>query len=67
MLTNRICIAGVDGETFIQCTNVDLLFFIEASECDAVHVVMDRHVITGQNDQSTLCAVQNLILLCNAR
>ncbi|XP_028393006.1 glutamine amidotransferase-like class 1 domain-containing protein 1 [Dendronephthya gigantea] len=38
-----------------------------ASECDAVHVVMDRHVITGQNDQSTLCAVQNLILLCNAR
>ncbi|CAB3984601.1 glutamine amidotransferase-like class 1 domain-containing 1 [Paramuricea clavata] len=38
-----------------------------ASECDAVHVVMDRHVITGQNDQSTLCAVQNLILLCNGR
>ncbi|XP_046846267.1 glutamine amidotransferase-like class 1 domain-containing protein 1 [Xenia sp. Carnegie-2017] len=38
-----------------------------ASECDAVHVIMDRHVITGQNDQSTLCAVQNLILLCNAR
>lgn len=43
------------------------LYFISASECDAVHVIMDRHVITGQNDQSTLCAVQNLILLCNGR
>ncbi|XP_014348259.1 glutamine amidotransferase-like class 1 domain-containing protein 1 isoform X2 [Latimeria chalumnae] len=38
-----------------------------ASEPDAVHIVLDRHLITGQNDQSTLIAVQNLILLCNAR
>ncbi|XP_077994626.1 glutamine amidotransferase-like class 1 domain-containing protein 1 [Glandiceps talaboti] len=38
-----------------------------ASEADAVHVVVDRHLITGQNDQSTLTAVQNLILLSNAR
>ncbi|XP_042197571.1 glutamine amidotransferase-like class 1 domain-containing protein 1 [Callorhinchus milii] len=38
-----------------------------ASEPDAVHVVVDRHLITGQNDQSTLTAVQNLILLCNVR
>ncbi|XP_064634647.1 glutamine amidotransferase-like class 1 domain-containing protein 1 [Lineus longissimus] len=37
------------------------------SEPDAVHVVIDRHLITGQNEQSTLTAVQNLILLCNQR
>ncbi|XP_065177093.1 glutamine amidotransferase-like class 1 domain-containing protein 1 [Sycon ciliatum] len=34
---------------------------------DGNHVVIDRHVITGQNDLSTLTAVQNLILLGNAR
>ncbi|EDO37112.1 predicted protein, partial [Nematostella vectensis] len=33
-----------------------------ASEPDCVHVVIDRHLITAQNDQSTLPAVQNLIL-----
>ncbi|XP_006813689.1 glutamine amidotransferase-like class 1 domain-containing protein 1 [Saccoglossus kowalevskii] len=38
-----------------------------ATEPEGVHVVVDRHLITGQNDQSTLTAVQNLILLCNAR
>ncbi|XP_022083617.1 glutamine amidotransferase-like class 1 domain-containing protein 1 [Acanthaster planci] len=38
-----------------------------ASEVDAVHVVVDRHLITGQNEASTLTAVQNLILLCNAK
>ncbi|KAE8607173.1 hypothetical protein XENTR_v10011066 [Xenopus tropicalis] len=38
-----------------------------ASEPDAVHVVLDRHLITGQNDNSTMPAVQNLILLCNGR
>eukprot|EP00795_Rhopilema_esculentum_P011389 gene11389-21587_t len=38
-----------------------------SSQNDCVHVVIDRHVITGQNDNSTLSAVQNLILLCNAR
>jgi len=37
------------------------------SKNDCMHVVIDRHVITGQNDMSTLSAVQNLILLCNAR
>ncbi|XP_064601648.1 glutamine amidotransferase-like class 1 domain-containing protein 1 [Liolophura sinensis] len=35
-----------------------------SSECDAVHIVVDRHLVTGQNTQSTLIAVQNLILLC---
>ncbi|XP_023229847.1 glutamine amidotransferase-like class 1 domain-containing protein 1 [Centruroides sculpturatus] len=34
------------------------------TEPDEVHVVVDRHLITGQNEQSTLVAVQNLIL-CN--
>lgn len=38
-----------------------------ASQEDAVHVVVDRHVITGQNQQSTSLAVNNLILLCNAK
>ncbi|XP_062512582.1 glutamine amidotransferase-like class 1 domain-containing protein 1 [Corticium candelabrum] len=37
-----------------------------ASQPDCVHVVIDRNVITGQNDQSTLSAVQNLILLSNS-
>lgn len=38
-----------------------------ASQEDAVHVVVDRHLITGQNMQSTSLAVNNLILLCNAK
>ena len=37
------------------------------SKPNCVHVVIDRSVITGQNDSSTLSAVQNLILLVNAR
>ncbi|XP_078341421.1 glutamine amidotransferase-like class 1 domain-containing protein 1 isoform X1 [Crassostrea virginica] len=35
-----------------------------SSDMDAVHVIIDRHVITGQNAQSTLMAVQNLTLIC---
>ncbi|CAG2163157.1 unnamed protein product [Oppiella nova] len=34
---------------------------------DEVHVVVDRHLITGQNEQSTLTAVQNLMIQCNQR
>uniref|UniRef100_K1Q3A8 Glutamine amidotransferase-like class 1 domain-containing protein 1 n=1 Tax=Magallana gigas TaxID=29159 RepID=K1Q3A8_MAGGI len=34
------------------------------SEMDAVHVIIDRHLITGQNAHSTLMAVQNLTLMC---
>ncbi|XP_037086651.1 glutamine amidotransferase-like class 1 domain-containing protein 1 [Pollicipes pollicipes] len=30
-----------------------------------VHVVVDRHLVTGQNEASTLTAVQNLVLICN--
>jgi putative intracellular protease/amidase len=37
------------------------------SEPDAVHCIIDRHIITGQNDQSTVIAIQNLILLCSQR
>lgn len=33
----------------------------------SLHVVVDTYLVTGQNDQSTLTAVQNLILLSNAR
>uniref|UniRef100_A0A8C3M4B2 Glutamine amidotransferase-like class 1 domain-containing protein 1 n=11 Tax=Passeriformes TaxID=9126 RepID=A0A8C3M4B2_GEOPR len=36
-----------------------------ASSPDAVHVVLDRHLVTGQNENSTLPAVQNLLILCN--
>ncbi|OWF50653.1 Parkinson disease 7 domain-containing protein 1-like [Mizuhopecten yessoensis] len=35
-----------------------------SSEPDAVHIIIDRHLITGQNVQSTLTAVQNLTLMC---
>ncbi|XP_076863262.1 glutamine amidotransferase-like class 1 domain-containing protein 1 [Brachyhypopomus gauderio] len=38
-----------------------------ASQEDAVHVVLDRHLVTGQNTQSTAAAVNNLILLCNSK
>jgi putative intracellular protease/amidase len=32
-----------------------------------LHVIVDNYLVTGQNDQSTLTCVQNLILLTNAR
>ncbi|XP_062403386.1 glutamine amidotransferase-like class 1 domain-containing protein 1 [Sardina pilchardus] len=37
-----------------------------ASQEDALHVVLDRHLVTGQNLQSTTVAIHNLILLCNS-
>ena len=36
-----------------------------ASRVDAMHVVVDQHLVSDQNKQSTLTAVQNLILLSN--
>ncbi|XP_053418740.1 glutamine amidotransferase-like class 1 domain-containing protein 1 isoform X4 [Nycticebus coucang] len=38
-----------------------------ASEPDATHVVLDRHLVTGQNASSTVPAVQNLLFLCSSR
>lgn len=38
-----------------------------ASQPDAVHVVLDRHLVTGQNAGSTVPAVQNLLFLCGSR
>ncbi|XP_071830761.1 glutamine amidotransferase-like class 1 domain-containing protein 1 [Apostichopus japonicus] len=38
-----------------------------ASEPGEPHVIIDRFLITGQNEASTVTAVQNLILLCNLR
>lgn len=38
-----------------------------ASEPDAMHVVLDRHLVTGQNANSTIPAVQNLLFLCGSR
>ncbi|XP_076971398.1 glutamine amidotransferase-like class 1 domain-containing protein 1 isoform X2 [Tamandua tetradactyla] len=38
-----------------------------ASLPGAVHVVLDRHLVTGQNASSTVPAVQNLLFLCSGR
>ncbi|XP_065912568.1 glutamine amidotransferase-like class 1 domain-containing protein 1 [Dysidea avara] len=38
-----------------------------ASQDDKVHVVIHDNLITGQNDQSNLTAIQNLVLLCSQR
>ncbi|XP_071511916.1 glutamine amidotransferase-like class 1 domain-containing protein 1 [Diadema antillarum] len=38
-----------------------------ASDPGAIHVVVDRFLITGQNEASTIMAVQNLILVTNSR
>ncbi|XP_036731722.1 glutamine amidotransferase-like class 1 domain-containing protein 1 isoform X4 [Manis pentadactyla] len=38
-----------------------------ASQPDAVHVVLDRHLVTGQNASSSVPAVQNLLFLCGSR
>uniref|UniRef100_A0A3B3XS71 Glutamine amidotransferase-like class 1 domain-containing protein 1 n=1 Tax=Poecilia mexicana TaxID=48701 RepID=A0A3B3XS71_9TELE len=55
---SRLCLSWCVTEDLIQ---------VSTSQEDAVHVVVDRHVITGQNQQSTSLAVNNLILLCNAK
>ena len=51
----------------IMTNKLFVCLFFSATEPDGMHVIIDRHLITGQNDTSTLSAVQNLILLCNAR
>lgn len=38
-----------------------------ASEPDAMHVVLDRHLVTGQNTSSTVPAVHSLLFLCGSR
>ncbi|XP_046389595.1 glutamine amidotransferase-like class 1 domain-containing protein 1 [Ischnura elegans] len=38
-----------------------------SSEPNCVHVQVDRHLVTGQNQASTFTAVQNLVLLSNQR
>lgn len=43
------------------------LFLFTGSLPDALHVVIDRNLITGQNDESVVTAVQNLILFCSQR
>ena len=58
----NVHIVHVDGATIIFCP-----FFLLASQPGSLHVVIDNYLVTGQNDQSTLTAVQNLILLNNAR
>ena len=35
------------------------------SEVDMVHCIVDRNLITGQNEQSTVIAIQNVILACS--
>ena len=36
-----------------------------AGRVDAIHVVVNQHLVSGQNEQSIATAVQNLILLSN--
>ncbi|XP_054826552.1 glutamine amidotransferase-like class 1 domain-containing protein 1 isoform X2 [Eublepharis macularius] len=38
-----------------------------ASKADAVHVILDQHLVTGQNENSTVAALQNLIFLCSTK
>ena len=38
-----------------------------ATEPRGIHVVIDRFLITGQNYQSTVTAVQNLVLMCSQK
>lgn len=38
-----------------------------ASEPGAMHVVLDRHLVTGQNASSTIPAVHSLFFLCGSR
>ena len=42
-----------------------VVLLCSGSEVDMVHCVVDRNLITGQNDQSTVVAVQNVILACS--
>lgn len=48
-----------DRGALYSCTNSD--------RADEVHVVVDRHLVTGQNEKSTTTAVQNLVILCNEK
>ena len=42
-----------------------MLCCFSGSEVDVVHCIVDRNLITGQNSQSTVVAVQNVILACS--
>lgn len=56
------------GTELVSSDAIPVFFLLcSASSPDAVHVVLDRHLVTGQNENSTLPAVQNLLILCNVR
>ncbi|VDI77631.1 Hypothetical predicted protein [Mytilus galloprovincialis] len=67
---SALLIPAAPGALHDLTNNEDLAVIIrhfvkeKSSDCDAVHVIIDRHLITGQNDLSTLTAVQNLTLMC---
>lgn len=60
---------GREGRGCAQASPLTMpwLLSLAASQPDAVHVVLDRHLVTGQNDASTVLAVQNLVFLCGSR
>lgn len=60
-----MCIKHFHKLLFLILT--DPMLYVAASQEDALHVVLDRHLVTGQNVQSTTAAVNNLILLFNSR
>ena len=60
-------VAHLTKQFFANTYYICLVYFVGSGEPDSVHVVIDRHVITGQNMQSTIMAVQNLILMCTQK
>ena len=79
MLTSFFHISNIFSEAFdahlyfvVPCLSVrsyslHTCAVVSGGQAGSVHVVIDRHLISGQNEESTLTAVQNLILLCNQR
>jgi hypothetical protein len=60
--------AGKEMSPCCHCCRSEMMisfvpFSPAGGESNGVHVVLDCHLITGQNEVSTLIAVQNLILL----
>jgi len=62
--------SGGSDQMFVQVpsyAHIVALLPHAAGKPGNVHVVVDGHLVSGQNEQSTLTAVQNLILSSNAR
>jgi len=71
MLNDTVCpLRSTNGIMYDKCEHICCLkqlcvLYCSGSEVDVVHCVVDRNLITGQNEQSTVVAVQNVILACS--